>query len=365
MSSKRKPAGNSRLNFRPSVPDAKIDLKGMKPCQEQATIKSALTNVAMHVCKTYVFMNTNYKICAYMFALFVISVLADALPFPRTPFARKDNFFNVYFVKISWGWTLLTTIPFVMFTSLTYCCGDKNKVVKHLIRLGVATSMWYVWTNTFVYLEQILGKCSAKDSKFNTKSACLMKGNYWHSIDISGHCFILIYSALVFIEECRVVINWDSISDLIRKEEYSRNVEPDEYSVHNPLRNLSNSEFEKLKEYYTTFTPFIKMFFIIITILILIWDFMLLTTILYFHRMIEKLIAGFIAVTTWYLSYRIAFPAVPFVNSPGDGCFKYRDTKIRDNGLRGRQPQKQPVPKFMGNPLRVKEESVANQHPDK
>lgn len=130
---------------------------------------------------------------------------SDFIPFPKSYFARSDNLFNVYFVKIGWFWTLLFTMPFVYFTNFTLCCGNLQKFLQnHMPRLIIATIFWFSWTSLFSVVENSYGRCNYKG--YETKRGCLKAGNFWSGFDISGHVFILIYSSLVLIEEARPII---------------------------------------------------------------------------------------------------------------------------------------------------------------
>jgi hypothetical protein len=330
--------------------------KGTRPLPEPYSVQNILLFILQHGCKKLLFFDIRKRILVYFGVVFFLSLVVDFIPTPKTYFARKDNFINQYFVKIAWGWTLITSIPFVALTSFTYCCGRNDRVVKHCSRLLIATCFWYFWTNLYVFFENSYGKCSLKG--YGTKSSCLGKGAYWQSIDISGHCFILIYSSLILIEEARVIVSWESITDLIRDEEHARSIS-DKSARTNPLRSLQESDFLALKDYYTKFTPYIRILFFGITALTVVWDLMLLTTILYFHNMLEKLVACTAAVFTWYFTYKFWYPTPKILpEMPGQGLFKYKDIRVpKENKVRNRTSNaKVPGPTFMGMPLRIPEE---------
>lgn len=365
MASKKKTvhSTSSRLNFRPFL--EKNENRGTKPTAERPSVKNILLMMIQHLCRKLLFIDIHLRIATYLGFIFVFSILVDVLPMPRAlssiGFASKENFLNKYFVKIGWGWTLLVGIPFNALTSFVYCCGKRKRVLKHLGRFAVATFFWYFWTNFYNYIENIFGRCNIKDIRYQTKPSCINKGYFWHSLDISGHCFILLYSTLVLIEECRVINCWEGISDLIREEEHSRSQGSTDSS---PLRTLSACEFERLKSSYPKLTPYIRSLFIIITCLVIIWDIMLITTVLFYHNMLEKLLAAITAVVTWYLTYYLWYVNPKILPSPpGDGLFKYRETKQQSVPLKkkGSSTTKVPGPKFMGMPIRVPEENVATQ----
>ncbi|GLG97221.1 Fat storage-inducing transmembrane protein [Gryllus bimaculatus] len=256
---------------------------------------------------------------------------------------------------MGWGWTLLMTFPFVVLTSYTYCCGKKDKVVMHVSRLGIATFMWFFWTNLFQYIESNYGRCLSK-AHFPTKAACIGKGFMWNGFDLSGHAFILIYSSLVLIEEARAINGWERMSDLIRNEGYTRDTADGSLNV-NPLRSLTEREFSNLKAFYEQFTPYIHSLFIGMTCLCILWDVMLVSTMLYYHIMIEKFVSGAIAILMWFVTYRYwyALPKV-YPNLPGDGLFKYTNRQ-QSRELPTKKKTSTPnvakgqLPKFMGMPL--------------
>ncbi|XP_046660309.1 acyl-coenzyme A diphosphatase FITM2 isoform X1 [Homalodisca vitripennis] len=307
--------------------NTKWEPKGTKPLPEPSSVPKVILMMILHVCRKIMFMDTRLKVGIYLASLFVVSLLADVFPFPKTYFARKDNIFNVYFVKIAWGWTLILSVPFVVLTSSTYCCGKREKILKHLIRLAVATASWFFWVHLFAYIESTVGRCNVKGDKYQNKSACLERGLFWQGFDISGHTFILIYSSLVLIEEARAIIGWEGIGDMLRNEEYTRTFNIKETSS-NPLRNLNSRDFEVLKFNYERYTPYVRGIFIGITCFIILWDSMLVSTMLYFHSMVEKFLSGCIAILMWYATYNFWY-ALPncLPQLPGEGDFKYKDSK--------------------------------------
>lgn len=310
------------MNFK--VQNEPLDPKGTKPTREESSILEVLILMIVHVCKKILFFDTNLKIAVYLGALFLLSLIADVLTFPKSYFSRSDNIFNLYFVKIGWFWTLFMTVPYVLLTSYTTCCGKRRLIVtSHLIRLAVATAFWYTWTSVFNMIETSYGRCNTKI--YDNKISCLKNGHFWNGFDISGHCFILIYSSLVMIEEAKAINGWERIKDYIRDEKYARTIEDKSVSI-NPLRNITTEELNVLKTSYENFTPYVRAFFIGIALLQLLWDVMLVSTILYYHIMVEKFISGIIAILTWFVTYRVWY-TIPNIlpKLPGDGIFKYNN----------------------------------------
>uniref|UniRef100_A0A8D8BNI3 FIT family protein CG10671 n=1 Tax=Culex pipiens TaxID=7175 RepID=A0A8D8BNI3_CULPI len=366
MASKRKPihtqpnaSPRPNMNFRPGMNDttARAEAKGTRPTATPTSIREVLTMMVLHVCKKIIFFDTNLKVPLYLGSLFFVSLIGDFLPYPKTYLARSDNLFNVYFVKMGWAWTLLFSLPFLAMSSVTICCGDHQRLVRnHLPRLGIATGFWFVWTKFFNIIESSYGRCSVRG--FDSKSSCLKAGHLWSGFDISGHAFILIYSSLVLMEEARTIIGWENIKEHLRNEEFNRARNDNSQGI-NPLKSLKDDDLKALKYFYNRFTPTIRLLFIGMTMLQLLWDIMLVGTMLYYHRMVEKVISGIIAVLTWFITYRAWYPTQSLLPDPvGKGLFNYATLAKPEIGLRRRasllqagSSQQQDVPKFMGMPL--------------
>uniref|UniRef100_A0A182PDS9 FIT family protein n=1 Tax=Anopheles epiroticus TaxID=199890 RepID=A0A182PDS9_9DIPT len=353
------------MNFRQGLNDttARSEAKGTRPTATPTSIREVLTMMVLHVCKKIIFFDTNLKVPLYLGSLFIVSLIGDFLPYPKTYLARTDNLFNVYFVKLGWAWTLLFTFPYLAMTSITICCGDNQRLIRnHLPRLGIATVFWFVWTKLFNIIESSYGRCSVRG--FDAKTACLKAGHLWNGFDISGHAFILIYASLVLMEEARPIIGWESIKDLLRNEEHNRS-NNDKSQTSNPLKSLKDEDLKALKYFYNRFTPTIRLFFVGMTMLQLLWDLMLVGTMLYHHRMAEKVLSGIIAVVTWFVTYRAWYPIPTVLPDPvGKGLFNYQSINKSEIGLRRRASLLQPgssatagagsgkeIPTFMGMPL--------------
>uniref|UniRef100_A0A1L8DY43 Putative inositol phospholipid synthesis protein scs3p n=1 Tax=Nyssomyia neivai TaxID=330878 RepID=A0A1L8DY43_9DIPT len=359
MVSKRRPLHPSgqNMNFRGSTnTDGRGE--GTRPTTAPTSVWEVLTMMILYICKKAIFYDVNLKVAIYLGSLFLVSLIGDFIPYPRTYFARSDNLFNQYFVKIGWFWTLILTIPYTFITSYILCCGDAKRMVKHhIIRIAIATGMWYMWTSTFNIIESSLGRCT--DRKFDTKPTCLKAGHLWNGFDISGHAFILIYSSLMLIEEARPIVNWEAIKEHLRNEEHNR-ANMDTGAARNPLTNLKDGEIARLSYLYTRYTPLVRVLFIAMTVLQLLWDVMLVSTMLYFHKMIEKVVGGIIAILVWFFTYRFWYVSPSILPDPvGKGLFVYQKEKARPDPIPVRRNPSviinpatgKPMPRFMGMPL--------------
>lgn len=367
MVSKRRPIhpgqNSTQMNFRPGGYDPqKIETRGTRPTSTPTSVREVLLTMLMHICKKTIFFDINLKVPLYLGSLFLVSLIGDFVPFPKTYLARSDNFFNVYFVKMGWAWTLTVVVPFLVLTSRTLCCGNTEKLMKqHIPRIVIATASWFFWTKSFNLIESVYGRCNVR--QFESKSSCLKAGHFWNGFDISGHAFILIYSSLVLIEEAKPIIGWEYIKEHLRNETHNRQTR--ETTTTNPLRNLNSDELNQLKCLYEKYTPLIRTLFIAMTLLQLLWDIMLVGTMLYYHKMIEKVLSGIFAILTWFITYRVWYPAQSTEPSlPGCGAFLYQKPAKQVTVPMRKQSVTLPqvsrsgdVPKFMGMPIYTQQSS--------
>lgn len=314
-------------NYKPSNLSMRSETRGTQLVREPTTVSSIFLTVFLFACRKYLFFATYKRMFVYLMLL-VASLAGDFVRFPRIYFANSGTFINQYLVKLGWFWTVLWTLSFLAATCRVFCLNSRTGVAKHAARLAVATFFWYFWTNAFDRLDVYYGKCSS--GKPLTRSACKSAGLVWKSFDVSGHVYILIYSTLVMISEARPIIGWDKIQDVLRKEENARK---DGKTVATTFSNLKENELQELKVVYKQTTPYIQALFIVITIFVAIWELMLITTMMYFHTMPEKLLAGILAMLTWFVTYRLWYPSSFLPPLPGDGFFKYQALQKSEVGI--------------------------------
>nr|CAG4645600.1 EOG090X07YX [Lynceus sp. MCZ IZ 141354] len=346
------------MNFRPVSDLTRPSIRGTKPLPEPAPVSQVLLLMIVHLCRKILFIDPSIKVGVYVLAVFFGSVVADVLPIPRSYFSYKDNFLNIYFVKWSWGWTMVLVGTFLYLTSKVYCCGDNLRIRRHFGRLLIATAGWLFFTRSFVHIEDNYGYCS---KNVIGRKNCLHKGHIWQGFSISGHTFILIYCTLILMEEAKALIGWEGIKDFLRLEEYNRANEEGEGTA---LENLSDKQFESTKAFYEKYTPYVRITFIGMAMLSLIWDVMLISTTLYFHTTPEKFVASICAVLFWFGTYRFWFLSSNWLSPglPGEGVFQYMNPRQpmlsatllrRRSSLRLKYISKttDKIPTFMGMPL--------------
>ncbi|XP_024998180.2 acyl-coenzyme A diphosphatase FITM2 [Gallus gallus] len=230
--------------------------------------------------------------------VFLGSALKDGDLVPETPMQNKRNVFNVYFVKVAWAWTFWLLLPFIgvttyLFAKSKFLYGPTKSILAALRRLStllVGTAVWYVCTELFVYIENLTGTCSTSSKLsephqlYATKQECHRNNGIWNGFDISGHCFLLSYCALMIVEEMAV------------------------------LEGLSIDRNSRLR-------VVINGLFVSLCFLTMIWVFMFLCTTVYFHDFSQKLLGALIGLAAWYATYRVWYlkpfsPGLPLPNIP-------------------------------------------------
>ncbi|XP_035678766.1 fat storage-inducing transmembrane protein 2-like [Branchiostoma floridae] len=251
------------------------------------------------------------RIVVYWFVLIPLSILHDLIPLPESYFSYKGNVLNQYFVKLSWAWTLLVTTLFVSLTSYVYTLTDTSAVLKHLSRLLVGTTIWFVFTSVFDTVLHYTGSCT--DAEYTDKRACVKAGFAWDGFDISGHAFLLSYCALLITSELSVLKTWDTIQETL--EEEANNEERSKKKKGNKRKIEKPDERETSLEWFYRLTPAISVLFGVLCSLTLLWEFMLMTTAIYFHTISHKLIGLACGTLSWYYTYgrwyKHAFPGLP------------------------------------------------------
>ncbi|KAM4571398.1 acyl-coenzyme A diphosphatase FITM2-like [Fundulus diaphanus] len=205
----------------------------------------------------------------------LISIVGSILGYlelvPQTYFSSSKNFVNVYFVKLSWGWTLLLLTPFLLISS--YFSSSASYLIRCLLSLVVATFIWYVCTKAFLFIEDLTGTCLESRTSlvatkgFTSKATCRQAGFHWQSLDISGHSFILTYSSLLIMEET------------------------------SPMAFLRTAGLPAL--YRTA----LNLLYVALNLIVMTWVWMFFCTSVYFHDPIDKILGTMCGLLGWHLTY--------------------------------------------------------------
>jgi hypothetical protein len=143
-------------------------------------------------------------------------------------FARKDNLFNVFFVKRGWGWVSLV---FALFLATHPAMKSTRAKVQAVIRWTILTGWWILVTQWFFGPALIDrgfrwtgGKCEVVQERVETEgfkdagdvfsaAACRSVGGRWAGgHDISGHVFLLVLGSFFLVQEVGwVVLRYGSL----------------------------------------------------------------------------------------------------------------------------------------------------------
>ncbi|KAM9752646.1 acyl-coenzyme A diphosphatase FITM2 [Menidia menidia] len=218
------------------------------------------------------------------------SILKELELVPQTYFSSSKNVLNVYFVKVSWGWTLLLLTPFLLLSNSTIR-RSYSFLGSRLLSLVVATFIWYVCTASFFYIEDVTGACFEDDAlsiikkDLTSKATCRQAGYRWQGYDISGHSFILSYSALLIMEETA------------------------------PMAFLKTANLSALNKMV------LNLLYMALNLIMIMWVWMFVCTSVYFHDPSHKLLGTTCGVLSWYITYRFWYlkswsPGLPPQHQP-------------------------------------------------
>ncbi|KAK2897173.1 acyl-coenzyme A diphosphatase FITM2 [Channa argus] len=211
---------------------------------------------------------------SFLLISLVGSLLKELELVPQSYFSSSRNILNVYFVKVSWGWTLLLLTPFLVLASSSFS-RSVTFLGRRLLSLVVATAVWYTFTETFFYIEDLTGSCFETGTmdvinvEFSSKASCRRAGFHWKGYDISGHSFILSYSALFIMEETA------------------------------PMASLKTANLSALPRMA------VNLLYVALNLVIIIWLWMFTCTSVYFHEPSHKLLGTMCGLLGWYLTYRV------------------------------------------------------------
>lgn len=153
---------------------------------------------------------------------------------PANYFARKNNIFNLYFVKVGWVWLTVAFASLLLFqpaynssspSSQLQQAARFRRTLQAILRYTIATTVWYFMTQWFfgpAIIDRSFvitgGKCeqaleqvgrAASDASASvqvetlfTAGACKAAGGAWRGgHDISGHVFMLVLATAVLVFE--------------------------------------------------------------------------------------------------------------------------------------------------------------------
>ena len=274
-------------NYNPIVPDVPSSLKALR------TFEGLLEATLYTKPRTIAYFCFSVSLLLPLFATY--------FPFIREYRVAKDNFLNVYFVKFGWAWTLFVVGLYVAISSAIYTLMSATLMVKHLGRLVVSTAMWYLGTTGFNLIQELTGLCS--NTTIQTMDMCLQNNDIWTEFDVSGHSFLLTFCLLVTVEEFKTskYIYWDSLEGAFERKKMRK--------------TFSFVLFENTEK-------LILLLKLAALLLLFIWQWMLITSSLFYHTFSENLSGTICGIVSWLVTYVACFHEQKYLTYPGDGVLR-------------------------------------------
>ncbi|KAK0666515.1 inositol phospholipid synthesis and fat-storage-inducing TM-domain-containing protein [Cercophora samala] len=234
-------------------------------------------------------------------------------------FARKNNLFNVLFVKRGWGWITFSFFLFVFTHPALKTAAQKSRAT---IRWAVVTA-WWVFVTQWFFGPAIIdrgfrftgGKCQVKMAEIAeadagdlgvkevfTAAACKSAGGRWSGgHDISGHVFLLVLGSCFLLQE----VGW-VVGRWVRYVKEERTVVMADGAVKGAMVEVEREvRYQQEQEDMGRGTVMEglghggKMAVAVVGLCA--W--MLLMTAIYFHTWFEKLTGLLVALTALYVTY--------------------------------------------------------------
>ncbi|KAH9425757.1 fat storage-inducing transmembrane protein 2 [Dermatophagoides pteronyssinus] len=180
-------------------------------------------------------------------------------------------------------------------------------LVKDLIRIIICSAFYLASISLFTMIQFSTTRNRSLSNELATVSQVNVISN---GFDISGHIFILIFSNLMIIEECTIMTGWEPLGDRL----YALSVEFMNIVIGSQQTILIANNIEMNRKLFLSWSRYrshsqkLRLLFLSITLLSIIWDFMIIQTIFFYHSLIEKLIAMLWAFISWYVCYQFLFP---------------------------------------------------------
>ncbi|OKL60632.1 hypothetical protein UA08_04161 [Talaromyces atroroseus] len=234
---------------------------------------------------------------------------------PVNYFARKNNIFNLYFVKVGWAWTTIAFLTLLL-TRPYYTKAPANlrgkRTAQALLRYCLVTGAWFLTTQWFfgpAIIDRTFvltgGKCERLSSLSTgdvawegikailTAAACKAAGGSWMGgHDVSGHVFMLVLGSSFLAFEALGT----SATSPFRSVAANASENTDENTI-NSNKDDSDGEIPSNSNLVLIYASRF-----VWTIIGLSW-WMLFMTAIWFHTWVEKLSGLLISLAVVYITY--------------------------------------------------------------
>ncbi|VDD81360.1 unnamed protein product [Mesocestoides corti] len=321
----------SKSGSRP-LPPAEPGSRSRRPIPGPTSPAQFFSILAFSLLRKPMFVDPSVKAGLYLCAAAAGSLIFDFVKMPPCYFSNKRNALNLIFVKWGWAWTFCSLTAFIIISTYIYTGANKRLLRAHLMRLLVGSACWYVCTGVFNTVESTFGSCYNQNGtllkapfRTFTRRSCRQAKGFWLGFDISGHCFLLTMSNLWILEELCVMRSWGVLGALLDANTQNDELAKTPTAVPR-LPNVSPETVQTMRSAYSRLTMNLRTVFCTTACISLLWDFMFLITIIYFHSMPSKLLGTSVGISCWFVCYRCLFPHLEVgafgglaPGMPGDG----------------------------------------------
>ncbi|CAI58649.1 Acyl-coenzyme A diphosphatase FITM2 [Caenorhabditis elegans] len=267
----------------------RADSTTKRPASPNSTPNAAL-GIFVAIARQILFIDARKVALFYLAFVTVLSFIESRIELDSTYYlVQKHSVLNQYGVKMGWFWTLVIVGPFIWFSSKAHNRRDRDQPIVDVCRLGVGTACWYFSVQFFHKVLALTSMCDK--GRTLTRAQCSEKEGVWTpGYDISGHCFLMIYSILIITEEAIAYRHYQQVTDAVHQMDGDR------------------EEHDRL-------TRCIQYFFVAMLFLHAFWFKQIIISVLYYHIFIEEILGAVAAVVCWFVTYRMLYPA-GFLASP-------------------------------------------------
>ncbi|CAI5439076.1 unnamed protein product [Caenorhabditis angaria] len=260
-----------------------------RPVSPSATPSPAL-GIILAIARKILFIDAKKIAVFYLAFVTILSIIESRVELDSTYYlVQKHSILNQYGVKLGWFWTCVIVGPFIWLTSRAHYRRDRDQPIVDICRLGVATVFW--WGSVQLFHRVFASTSTCDKGRRLTRTQCSEKEGVWTpGYDISGHCFLMVYSILIMAEEAISFRHYQQVTDSVNEMDGDR------------------AEHDYL-------TRIIQYFFVAMLFLHAFWFKQIIISVLYYHIFIEEILGVLTAVLCWFVTYRIIYPS-GFLQAP-------------------------------------------------
>ncbi|XP_050686299.1 acyl-coenzyme A diphosphatase FITM2-like isoform X1 [Eriocheir sinensis] len=281
------------------------ELDGIEEGKKNYSSSPSIWEQTVSWCRHHLHIPFTFKVAYYITTCLLFSTIRYYVDLPHIEaITGRQSILNQVFVKKAWGITLVV-FSLYRITSLFLRPKLRVDLKQFLVRSAVTTLCFFFWCQAiFPVIDDFSSTCIAGNQTLAlSKYECLSKeGREYLSFDISGHAFLLTFCVLVMMDESKEILYFLWLGKWLFGEATQDKTEDSTWPT------LEEKAAKSLRKWFPLLSPLVAITFLIMCALALLWDFMILITTLYYHSFAEKGVGTALALLSWGLIYRAAFP---------------------------------------------------------